>query len=189
MAAPRTGSGPIPASVVPESRTLVVGKGGKGQCMSLRVALRQAEPGMKILVLPGVYRESLVVDKDVAIVGQGDVSEVVLESPKGSCLVLQASDVRIQGLTIQGAQGDPEPVLAAVRGRVLVEGCDLDASGGPGLLIAGNAADPVLRTCALRGSGPAAVSWSRTPSCAWRTASFPGISGWACGWPAGPGCS
>jgi len=36
---------------------LVVAKSGRGQCMSLRVALRQAEPGARIRVQPGVYRE------------------------------------------------------------------------------------------------------------------------------------
>ena len=48
-----------------------VGKGGHGNCLSLKVALRQAGPGTEIVMLPGTYRESVMVDKDVAILTQG----------------------------------------------------------------------------------------------------------------------
>ncbi|BDU76153.1 protein kinase domain-containing protein [Mesoterricola sediminis] len=152
--APARAAAPAPS----EPRTLVVGRSGKGQCMSLRVALRQAEPGARILVLPGVYREALVVDKDVAIQGQGDASEVVIESPKGPALVLDAGQVSLAGLTLQGAQDDPGPVVTVVRGRVQMEDCDLDVGAGVGVLLSGTAADPVLRKCALRGRGEAAVA-------------------------------
>jgi hypothetical protein len=139
-------------------RTLVVGKGGKGQCMSLRVALRQAEPGMRILVLPGVYRESLLVERDVSIIGQGDdPSAVVIESPKGPCLRLEGGEVNLAGLTLHGAQDDPAPALVAVRGRITAEDCHFDVKGGPAIHLAGNTADPLFRRCDLRGSGAVCV--------------------------------
>ncbi|WP_306601603.1 protein kinase [Geothrix sp. 21YS21S-2] len=136
-------------------RTLMVGKGGKAQCMSLRVALRQAEPGTRIVVLPGVYRESLVVDKDVTIEGQGEASEVVIESPKGPCLVLDAGDVRLCGLTLRSA--DSAAALLALRGRIVAEGCAFDVAGGPAIQIAGGAVDPTFLKCSVRGAAPAAV--------------------------------
>jgi len=138
-------------------RTLVVGKGGRGQCMSLRVALRQAEDGMRIVMLPGVYREAVVVARDVTIEGQGEPGEVVIESPKGACLVLEAGQVALANLSFKGAQGDPAPILMAVRGRLTVEGCAFEIAGGPAIQVAGSAADPVFRRCTLRGAGPQAV--------------------------------
>jgi hypothetical protein len=153
-AAPR-GKAPAPPA---EPRTLVVGKGGKGQCMSLRVALRQAEPGTRILVLPGVYRESLLVERDVCILGQGDdPSLVVIESPKGPCLRLEGGEVSLSGLTLHGALDDPAPALVAVRGRITAEDCHFDVKGGPAILLAGNTADPLFRRCELRGSGDVSV--------------------------------
>jgi len=145
-------------AAVPESRTLVVGKGGKGQCMSLRVALRQAEPGTRILVLPGTYRENLVVDKDVTLQGQGDASQVVIESPKGSVLVLDAGEAFLGGLTLVGAPGDPSPLVTVARGRVQMEDCELEVAGGVGIHLAGSAADPIFRKCDVRGQGLAAVT-------------------------------
>ena len=148
---------PLPAPAPAEPRILVVGKGGKGHCMSLRVALRQALPGMHIQVLPGTYREALVVDKDVTIQAQGGPGEVILESPKGTCLVLEAGHVKLTGLTFQGAAGDPQPVLVAARGQARVENCSFLATGGPAVQVAGSGADPTFKDCAFQGSGPAAV--------------------------------
>ncbi|BDU72081.1 protein kinase domain-containing protein [Mesoterricola silvestris] len=140
---------------VPAVRTLVVGKGGKGQCMSLRVALRQADPGMRILVLPGLYRESLVVDKDVTLVGEGGAAEVVIESLQGPCLALNAADVRLGGLTLRSA--DSSAALQALRGRVLAEGCAFEVAGGPAIQVAGTAAEPTFQDCRIGGAGPVAV--------------------------------
>ena len=147
---------PWPAAVAPQPgavRTLVVGKGGKGQCMSLRVALRQAEAGTQILVMPGVYREALQVTKDVTIIGQGEALEVVIESPKGPCLVLEAGEVALANLTFHGAHEDAAPVLVAVRGRISVEACAFDVRGGPAIQVAGSTADPTFRQCTVHGEG------------------------------------
>jgi tRNA A-37 threonylcarbamoyl transferase component Bud32 len=146
--------GPAPAA---EASALIVGKGGKGQCMSLRVALRQARDGMRIVVLPGLYRESLVVDKDVIIEGRGEPGEVVVESPKGACLVLDSARVGLASLTLRGAEGSPEAVLVASRGSITVDGCVLESRGGPCLGIAKGTADPLLRGCTIRGQGPSGV--------------------------------
>jgi hypothetical protein len=143
------GSGATPGS----GSLLVVGRGGRGQCMSVRVALRQAEPGTRILVLPGIYRESLVVDKDVAIIGQGGPGEVVIESAKGPCLNLQASGARLSNLQLQTLAGEPGPAMVIGQGRPLVENCGIDAQDGPAVRIAGPGADPVLVDCTIRSAG------------------------------------
>jgi len=145
-AAPAAGPGPA---------TLVVGRSGKGQCMSLRVALRQAEPGTQIQVLPGVYRESLVVDKAVWIIGQGG-GEVVIESSRGPCLSLMVPGIRLGGLQLQGLDGEGAPALLAAAGEALVEDCALAAGTGPAALVSGGAA-PVFRDCTFRGAGPGDV--------------------------------
>ncbi|MDR3671820.1 MAG: protein kinase [Holophaga sp.] len=133
-------------------QTLVVAKNGKGQCMSLRVALRQAEPGARILVMPGVYRESLVVDRPVSIIGEGGPSDVVIESAKGPCLSLQASGVRLGNLQLQGLDVDAAPALLVAQGEALVENCAIFAQSGPAVLVTG-AGEPLFRDCSLRSSG------------------------------------
>jgi len=145
---------PAPAAAAsPSGGVLVVGKGGKGRCMSLRVALRQATGGTQILVMPGVYRESLVVDKDVTIIGQGAAGDVVIESPKGPCLALVAPSGRLSNLTLTG----PGPVLTIAQGRPEVIGCLIEGASGPAVTIGGAGAEPLFRDCTVRGSGSAAV--------------------------------
>jgi len=140
----------VPAPTQQEGQTLVVAKNGKGQCMSLRVALRQAGPGCRILVMPGVYRESLVVDKPVEILGEGGPSEVVIESAKGPCLSLLAPGIRLANLQLQGLSDDAAPTLLATRGEALVENCEIVSRSGPALLVSGAGAESLLRDCSLR---------------------------------------
>ena len=97
-----------------------VGKGGQGQCLSLKVALRQAKTGSEILVLPGVYRESLVVDKDVVILALGEPGEVIIQANSGPAMVIQAQSVTLRGLTLQGPAG--AAVLSIKSGSTRVEG-------------------------------------------------------------------
>ena len=142
---------PVPESVpVPGSRVLVVGKGGKGQCMSLRVALRQASAGMEIRVMPGVYKESLVVDKAVTFTGQGEPGDVVIESVKGPGLTLDVAGIRLENLTLRGLPGQPALLLA--KGQAEVEGCALESQDGPAVAVLGPG-EPVFRDCTFRGEG------------------------------------
>jgi F-box protein 11 len=152
-ARPLPSAAPAPAPV-PE-RILTVGKGGKGQCMSLRVALRQAEPGMRIHILPGVYRESVVVDRDVVLAGQGEPGEVVLEGTRGPCVTLSAAQAQLSGLTIR-AGGTPEagPALLVLDGKAVLEACHLEAGTATCVVLEGGRTNPRFKDCSIRGSGP-----------------------------------
>jgi F-box protein 11 len=145
-----------PVGPAPAGMSLVVAKNGKGNCMSLRVALRQAEPGARILVMPGVYRESLVLDKAVAILGQGGPGEVVIESAKGPCLSLQAAGIILSNLLLQAVSADGAPALRVAQGEPQVENCELACAQGPAAVITGGAV-PTFRDCTLRSGGPAGV--------------------------------
>ena len=149
--APAAGAGQPPT---PSGRTLVVGKGGKGRCMSLRVALRQAGPGTQILVLPGIYRESLVVDKDVTIIGDGAPGDVVIESLSEPCFTLASPQSRLTNLMLTGGRG---PVLAITQGRPRVEGCLIEATAGTAIAITGAGTEPLFRDCTLQGEGAAGI--------------------------------
>lgn len=144
-----------PSTVKKEGdKPLIVGKGGKATCLSLRVALRQAVFGAHITILPGLYRESLVVDKDVTISGEGDPGDIILESAQGHCLCLKAGQVHLQGLTIQKTaqeEKDPAPVVTVQSGRAILEDCELIAPRGPALRIEGAGTQLLLKRCHLQG--------------------------------------
>ena len=141
-----------------------VGKGGQGHCLSLKVALRQAKTGSEILVLPGVYRESLVVDKDVAILALGEPGEVIIQASSGPVMVVQAQAVTLRGLTLQGPAA--EAVLRVKSGSTRVEGgkildfqgTGVDVESGAQVSLEGVVIGPGTGTALrVRGRGQATV--------------------------------
>jgi hypothetical protein len=113
------------------ARQILVGRGGGASYLSLRVALRQAQDGDVIEVLPGLYRESLVLDKAVTLQGGGDGAECVVESPSGSCVAVEAASCALRGLTFRGR--DAAPALDLLAGSLTLENCSVLNPAGPGL--------------------------------------------------------
>jgi len=152
-AAPQPGS-TLPAGRPEHEKPLIVGKGGKATCLSLRVALRQAPPGGHITVLPGTYRETLVVDRDITIVGEGDPGAIILETALGSSLCLKAGQVHLQGLTLRKATQELEeglPWLIVPSGRTTLEDCELIAPQGSAIAVEGAGTQLLLKRCHLQG--------------------------------------
>lgn len=143
---------PVPAPAGPPTRPLIhpqlrVGKGG--QCLSLRVALRQAKPGTEIALLPGLYRESVVVDQDVRILALGEPGEVILEGTSGPAVVLSALNASLQGLVLVAVGG--YPALSVEAGAPLLEGCQFKGEGSSvGIQVAYGAA-PRFQGCLVDG--------------------------------------
>jgi predicted Ser/Thr protein kinase len=154
---------PVAAAATPSARArpakeatgqrILVGKGGLGQYLSLKVALRRAKPGMEIHLLPGLYRESVVVDQDVTIQGLGAPGEVVLEGITGPAMVLGARCASLHGLTLRAAEG--EAALRVAAGTSLLEGCLLE--GGKAGAEVNPGAAPRFVDCTFRCSGRAGL--------------------------------
>ncbi len=159
---------PAPKPIQPTKRDLfdrplIVGKGPKATCLSLRAALRQAAPGAHITVLPGVYRESLIVEKDVVISGEGDPSEIILEASQGPCLTLKSPNAQLQGLTLRRTHQEgkeEEPVLSMQSGRVTMEDCTLAALKGGAVVVSGSGSQAVLERCRLQGTQMVSIELS-----------------------------
>jgi predicted Ser/Thr protein kinase len=138
LAAPLT-----PAPEEPRQQ-IIVGKGGGATCLSLRVAVRQAQPGSVIVILPGLYREAVVVDKELTFQGEGPAAEIVVEAPTGPCLTMDAARCTVRGVTLQNKDGDTAVDLRS--GHTALEACVLQQ-----LRVAGGAS-AVLTNCEVTGS-------------------------------------
>jgi hypothetical protein len=140
-------AGPVPETAAPAAalQQIVVGKGGGATCLSLRVAVRQAAPGTVILVLPGLYREAVLVDKDLTFQGEGEAADIVLEAPSGACLTVDNATCAFRGLTFQRRAGGAAVDLRS--GSTTLEACVL-----PNLRI-GAGASAVLRDCGVAEAG------------------------------------
>lgn len=156
---PGQGGAVVPLSAPPAAEStdkpLIVGRGTRATCLSLRVALRQAPAGARITILPGVYRESLVIDREVTLVGEGPASEIVLETRGGTCLAIQASKVAIHGLTIRNVPGDgndPGPMIRVQSGKTTLEDCVLETAGAAAVRVEHPGTQLQLKRCHLQGN-------------------------------------
>lgn len=57
---------------------IIVAQDGSGTVETISAAVAMAEDGDEVLVKPGIYSESVTVDKDITITGDGAVDEIVI---------------------------------------------------------------------------------------------------------------
>jgi nitrous oxidase accessory protein NosD len=153
LAMPTTASGPPPDIVVAPAR--------RGHYVSIAAALRQASPGARIAVQPGLYAEALVIDRPVEIVGAGRVEDVIVEAFDAPCLTMATDNASVRGLTLRGCAGRGNNQFVAVdipRGRLVLEDCRVTSDSLACVAIHGPTAAPVIRRCTIHDGAHAGVS-------------------------------
>jgi parallel beta-helix repeat protein len=144
----------------PAVAALVVSAFDTGQFRSIGAALQRATTGARVLVRPGVYKESLKITKKVEIVGDGPAGEVVLEGAEGSCLLMAAEMARVRGLTLRGAgaqSGREHYAVHVPRGQLILEDCKVSSDTLTCLAATAAGATLLLRRCQVQGGASAGV--------------------------------
>jgi parallel beta-helix repeat protein len=107
-----------------EPRRYVVDPFMRGDFPSIGEAIAKAEPGSRIFVRPGSYRESLVIDKPIELIGDGDVSEIAIQGESSPAIRFSTTMGRIANFTIRQLGGQQHAVDIA-QGRLEVEDCEI----------------------------------------------------------------
>jgi F-box protein 11 len=117
----------------------------RGDFTTISEAITAARPGDRILVRPGLYTESLVIDKPLEILGDGPAADIQVHARNAHAVVFRANISRIANLALRqvGGEGTWYGVDIA-QGRLELEGCDITSHSGPCVAIHGGA-DPRLR--------------------------------------------
>jgi F-box protein 11 len=116
----------------------------RGDFTNLTDALVSANPGDRIVVRPGLYREAVVIDKVVEIIGDGDLGTVVIEATGKNVIQFKANAGRIANLTLRQAGGGKWYCIDVAQGRLSLEGCDITSQSLACVAIH-SGADPWLR--------------------------------------------
>ena len=117
----------------------------RGDFTMIGAAIKAAQPGDRILVRPGLYREGLVVDKPLEILGDGPLADIEVQAHGTEVLVFRASIGRVANLTLDQVGGkDDQFGVDITQGRLELEGCDI-ASQSQACVVIRNGADPRLR--------------------------------------------
>ncbi len=126
---------------------IVVDATGGGDFHSLVSAVAAASPGTAILVRPGVYRGTVLIDKALDITGQGDRDTIILSAEAGPVIEFTAAQGRIANLTLRqegSGSGRVGAGVAMSRGRLDLTGCDITSETSVCVAVYGDAAPFVL---------------------------------------------
>jgi F-box protein 11 len=137
----------------------VVSARGEGNFTTLGAAVRAAPDGTTIRVRPGVYEESLVLNRPLRLQADGPAGRVIIRSRGVPCLRLRGTGISIRGMTFQ-VRGGPGPrgfALEVGRGRVELRVCDVSSPRGGGVRVCGPGSVLLLRDCRVHSCAGAGV--------------------------------
>ncbi|MCA1557017.1 MAG: right-handed parallel beta-helix repeat-containing protein [Acidobacteria bacterium] len=127
-------------STSPTSRTqkdVVVSKLGGGQYTTITEAIKNAPVGARISVRPGVYNESVKITRDVEIVGDGPIAQIIVEAVDAESVNVVSSKALVRGLTLRNRVTGKEKKYFAVTvsegGELKLEDCDVTSSSLTGV--------------------------------------------------------
>ncbi|HPW56448.1 MAG: protein kinase [Thermoanaerobaculaceae bacterium] len=132
---------------LPASR-LTVGLEGADE-RSLGAALARVRTGGTITVFPGVYRESVRIERDVELVAEGARAEVVIDGRSAPAVTLKSHRATLRGLTLRtlGEAGNaPAAAVLVQAGEPLLEDCTITGSGEAAARLEGTSL-ATLRRC------------------------------------------
>ncbi len=148
---------PTPPTPTAGLRRVVVDASGAGDYQSIGSAILGAKSKGVILVRAGTYNETLQVDRDVEIVGEGGSAKVIVEGEAVNHVVTFASgSATVTGLSIRylgvPSSGYAVGAVLVQAGTPIIDQCDLFSSAGSAIFIVGATAKPVIQNCTVRDS-------------------------------------
>lgn len=160
---PATGFDALPtppngvAGPVRQPPTVVVSSTDETQYRTVGDAIRDVEPGTRIVVRPGVYKESLVVDKRLELIGDGPREQIIIEGTP--CLRLQTDWARVQNLSLRAvAEGGRQAhAVSIAHGQPILERCEIRSDALACVAVQGPTANPVLLHCTIRDGKSAGI--------------------------------
>ncbi len=142
------------------SSSIIVSAKGDGDHTSIGEALKNAAPGARLLVRPGLYNESIIIDQLINIIGDGQPEEIIISSTNASALTMRADAATVTGLTLRGRASGGETAFFAVdipHGKLVLDNCDITSDTLSCISVHGATADPVIRRCRIHDGADSGV--------------------------------
>jgi len=131
---------------------VVIAADGTGQYTSLKEAVPRVAAGTRIRVRPGIYREGIVIDKSLEIIGDGAREETVIEASGSDCIRMEAERAVVKGLTLccrAGEAGLEFFGVDAKKGHLVIEECDITSDSLACVAVHGANTVATVRNCRI----------------------------------------
>jgi hypothetical protein len=126
---------PSETSLSLPSRQWFVSADGFGEFTTIAEALSRSSDGDQIFILPGVYQETLSIDKPISLLGKGEKPEDVTIAADDDLLEIGSSRVVVDNIAFKTARQHAfGVVLLPGMDRVIVSKCALSVPSGEGLV-------------------------------------------------------
>ncbi len=122
-----------------ESKTTwVVDPKHKGEITTITKAISLAKAEDTIHVRPGIYDESLLIDKPLEIIGDGELGEIVIRTSGTSVVQFKSTFGCFSNMALQQLSGGNWPCVNISQGRLELHDCDITSHSSSCIAI-GNA--------------------------------------------------
>ncbi len=143
---------PLRHTAYVEPTTLIVDSiPSSGNFKTITEAINKAQAGYRLIIRPGIYRESVIIQKPPEIIGDGNMEVIVIESKGRNALFFNTGFGRVANLTIRLNEGGDSSAVDIAQGKFELEGCDISSQSWGCVAIHGGA-DPRLRRNQIHGS-------------------------------------
>lgn len=124
---------------------------------SINQAIAHAEPGSRIEVEPGVYRENVSINKYIEIVGVGEKERTIIQGLERPSVYMNAGYAVMKNLTIKQPRTRNMDTVYIPNGALILDDCDILARSSVGIMVLGSEAEPIFRRCTIHSEQNAAV--------------------------------
>ena len=136
--------------------TRIVDPMGRADHLTIGEAIQKADTGDRILVRPVLYQETLVIDKPLEIIGDGDSEDIVVQAVGANAVLFKTTMGRVSNLTLRQLNSGEWFCVNAVQGRLFLEDCDITSRSLACVAISVGA-DPRLRRNRIHGGRQSGV--------------------------------
>jgi F-box protein 11 len=122
----------------------------RGDFQTISAAIQNASAGQRVLIRPGLYREAIVLEKPLEIIGDGPREEIIIEANNRRTLDFKTDFGRVANITLRQSGGD-HFCVGIGQGRLDLDGCDISSQTQACVGIYGGA-DPRIRRSRIHDS-------------------------------------
>jgi parallel beta-helix repeat protein len=128
-----------------EPPTHIVDPMHRGDHDTITKAIKSAKPGDRILIRPGLYKEGLVINKPLEIIGDGAREEIIVEATDKNALLFKTTMGRVANLSLRHMNKEGPYCIEIAQGRLELENCDITCYTYDYCIVIYNGADPYIR--------------------------------------------
>ncbi|HEY0048538.1 MAG TPA: pectinesterase family protein [Pyrinomonadaceae bacterium] len=136
----------------PRANSFIVAADGSGDFKTIGEALQKVAPNARLLVREGFYDESIILDKNIEILGDGAFDKIIVRSVNSSCILMQTDKASVRGLSLRGSGARGGKAFFAVdipKGELILESCDISSDSLSCIAVHGVNSKPAIKNCRI----------------------------------------